>query len=59
MEFLFTVSGRQEGNLTLTLCVEQGSEILEWLQTLMPLVPGRLVSEVSQVKDSGEWSGLQ
>lgn len=59
MEFLFTVSGRQERNLTLTLCVEQGSEILEWLQTLMPLVPGRLVSEVSQVKDNGEWSGLQ
>lgn len=39
---LFTVSGRQERNLTLALCVQQDTEILEWWQALMPLVPGRL-----------------
>ena len=57
MESLFTVSGRQEGKLTLTLRATLGPEILEWLQTLMSLVSGRLVSKVSRVKDIGEWNG--
>lgn len=59
MESLFTVSGRQEGTLTLTLYATLGPEILEWLQTLMSLVSGKLVSRVSQVKDMGEWNGWQ
>ena len=57
MESLFTVSGRQEGKLTLTLRATLGPEILEWLQTLMSLVSGRLVSKVRPVKDIGEWNG--